>query len=58
MESKKTQICATIPVDLIEKINKEATKENRTFSNMVAILLERAIKERERKRNGSKEVSI
>lgn len=45
-----TQICATIPKGLISDINEIADRDNRTFSQTVCILLQRAVKESNRKR--------
>lgn len=46
----KEQICATVPKELIALIKAEAERDDRTFSQMVAILLQQAIKEKTRKR--------
>jgi hypothetical protein len=48
--SKTTQICATVPVELSNDITDMANNEDRTFSQMVAILLKKAIKEKNRKK--------
>ena len=44
------QIFASIPEETIEEIEEIAKKDGRTFSQTVKILLERAIKERNRKK--------
>lgn len=43
------QISATLDTDLVNWIKKEAKKENRTFSNMIEILLNEAKKNRDSK---------
>lgn len=48
--SKTTQICATVPIELSDEIITMASNEDRTFSQMVAILLKKAIKEKNRKK--------
>jgi len=48
--SKTTQICATVPVELSDEIIAMSNNEDRTFSQMVAILLKKAIKEKNRKK--------
>jgi hypothetical protein len=48
--SKTTQICATVPDELIYEISVMANNEDRTLSQMVAILLKKAIKEKNRKK--------
>jgi hypothetical protein len=51
MERKETvQISATIDAALSLTIREEAFKDNRSFSEMVGMLLAQAIKERERQR--------
>lgn len=52
---KNPQISATIPGDLLEQIEKLAMKENRSMSEMIAILLQRAVNERNRKKKVVKE---
>jgi hypothetical protein len=47
---KKVQIFASIAEDLSNQIKEEAQRDSRTFSQMVAILLQQAIKEKTRKR--------
>jgi hypothetical protein len=47
----KEQICATIPNELSESIFEIAKRDNRTFSQTVSLLLQQAVKERNRKRN-------
>ena len=46
-----TQICATVPKSLSADISEIAERDNRTFSQTVALLLHSAVKERNRKRN-------
>ncbi len=48
------QVSATIASDLHKEIAELAEKENRSISAMVALLLQQAVKERNRKRNGKK----
>ena len=43
------QVSATVTPELIEELKKIAEKEKRTISSTVEILLERAIKEKNRK---------
>lgn len=50
MANNNTQICATLPKELILQINEEAEKEKRTFSQTVCLLLEYAIREKKRRR--------
>ena len=47
---KKIQIFASVTPELSNQIKEEAERDNRTFSQMVAILLQQAIKEKTRKR--------
>lgn len=44
------QISATVPQETVDEVNKIAASSQRTFSQMVAILLEKAIKEKNRKK--------
>lgn len=58
MEAKDTiQICATVTKSLQTVVKEEAEKDNRSFSEMVGILLTLATKERERQRAKSKKKS-
>lgn len=50
------QISATVPMELKASVKSEADRDSRTFSEMVGILLNQAIKERERSRAKSKKV--
>jgi hypothetical protein len=50
--SRGKQISATIEPSLYDEIDKMATKERRSVSEMAAILLENAVKERNRKKKG------
>ena len=43
------QISATISEELMDEIKKVASKDRRTISSVVELLVERAIKERNRK---------
>ncbi len=52
-ETKK-QIFPSIRESLIAEIVDLANKERRSFSDMVSLLLESALKERKRKRSSSK----
>lgn len=52
------QICATVSTDLINEISEIAERENRTFSQTVALLLHKAVKEKNRKRKNAKESSV
>jgi hypothetical protein len=47
---RKPQISASLEPELVEIIKDEAKKDNRSFSEMVEMLLRQAIKERERTR--------
>jgi hypothetical protein len=49
------QVSATITPELYSDIKDFAEKENRSISLMVAMLLQLAIKEKTRKRNGKKD---
>lgn len=53
--SRSPQVSATIPEDLLASIQELADKDSRTISQMVAILLQYAVKEKNRKRRGNKE---
>lgn len=44
------QVSATISQELLEEIKKVAVKDRRTISSAVELLLERAIKEKNRKK--------
>ena len=48
------QVCATISKELNDEVVELSQKENRTFSQMVSLLLQLAVKEKTRKRNGRK----
>lgn len=50
MASKNIQLCATVSEDLNSQVLEIAGKDKRTFSQTVALLLEKAIYERNRKR--------
>jgi hypothetical protein len=52
--SSNTQICATVPQSMINDISEIAVRDNRTFSQTVALLLQQAVKERNRKRKNVK----
>ncbi len=53
--SRSPQVSATIPVELHQQITDLAEKNNRSISEMVAILLQQAVKEKTRNRRGNKE---
>ena len=53
--SKRPQVSATITDELLAEISAMAIKNNRSISEMVFILLKQAVKEKLRKRSGSKE---
>jgi len=48
--ARNPQISSTVPPDLYAKILAIADREKRTISEMVSLLLERAVKDRDRKR--------
>lgn len=50
MISKNIQICATVPEELNLQVLSISEKDKRTFSQTVALLLQKAINERNRKR--------
>jgi len=50
VKEAKKQIFPSVRVSLIEEIEIMADRERRSFSEMVTILLENAVKERKRKR--------
>lgn len=52
------QVSATVTEELIGELKKIADKEKRTISSTVEILLERAIKERNRKSKKQEENEI
>lgn len=52
MRGGNVQIWATVSVDLSNEIDEIAEREKRKKTEMVAILIESAIKERKRRRNG------
>jgi len=56
--SKNTQICATVPQSIINDISEIAARDNRTFSQTVALLLHQAVKEKNRKRKNAKNVQV
>lgn len=47
------QISATISQETLNEVSKIAKESKRTFSQMVAILIEKAIKERNRKKTNN-----
>lgn len=55
---KKKQIFPSIKEVLADEVLDLANKERRSFSNMVEILLESALKERKRKRKNAKEDQV
>lgn len=50
MASKNIQLCATVSEDLNNQVLEISVKDKRTFSQTVALLLQKAINERNRKR--------
>lgn len=48
---RKPQISASVDEKLRTAVEEEAKRDNRSFSEMVEILLSQSIKERERQRN-------
>lgn len=54
---QRPQVSATIEQELHDHIADMAEKEHRSMSEMVAILLQRAVKERFRKRSVANQVS-
>lgn len=50
MASKNIQLCATVPEELNQQVFDISVKDKRTFSQTVALLLQKAINERTRKR--------
>lgn len=53
----KTQVCASIPIELSEEITRIANKEARTISQTITILLTKAVKEKTRIR-GKKQIRV
>lgn len=52
---RSPQIHSTIDQELYDQIDELARKNDRTISQMVALLLQQAVKEKTRKRRGNKE---
>jgi hypothetical protein len=52
--SRRPQISTTVDQDVYDQISKLADSEKRTVSEMTALLLELAIKEKTRNRKGGK----
>lgn len=52
---RSPQVHATIDQSLYDQIQDLADKNERTLSQMVALLLQQAVKEKTRKRRGTKE---
>ena len=48
------QLCATVQKSLANQVAEIAVRDNRTFSQTVSLLLQQAVKERNRKRNAKK----
>lgn len=48
--ARNPQVSSTIPQELYDQLLALATKEKRTLSEMVSLLLEKAVKEKTRKR--------
>jgi hypothetical protein len=53
--SKKKQLSASVEPDLYDEVDEMAKKEERSLSEMTAILIKNAVKERKRKRKNAKE---
>lgn len=51
----KKQISSTINLELADEIHEMSKRENRTFSQTVGLLLQLAVKEKNRKRKIAKE---
>jgi hypothetical protein len=51
---RNPQVSSTVTPDLYGQIEAIAVKEKRTISEMVSLLLERAVKEKTRPRKGAK----
>lgn len=52
---RSPQVHATIDQELYDQIQELADKNDRTLSQMVALLLQQAVKEKTRKRRGNKQ---
>lgn len=52
--SRRPQISTTVDQEVYDKISELASDEKRSVSEMVALLLERAIKDKTRNRKGGK----
>lgn len=50
MEGKRTQLCATVDDEIFVEVHAMALKERRSVSEMTAILIRNAVKERNRKK--------
>lgn len=55
MKEQKPQVSASIAPELYESIKALAEKEDRSISSMVSVLLQAAIKERERNKKRKKD---
>lgn len=55
MKEQKPQVSASIADELYQSIKDMADREGRSISSMVAILLQAAVKERERNKNRKKD---
>ena len=55
MKEQKPQVSASIPDELHTNITELAQKEGRSISSMVAILLQAAVNERNRKKKNKKD---
>lgn len=55
MKEQKPQVSASIPEELHKSIVELADKEGRSISSMVAILLQAAVNERNRKKKKQKD---
>lgn len=54
MTNRKPQISATVSQEIYDSIDAFAKEDRRSISEMVALLLEKAIKEKTRNRKGGK----
>ncbi len=54
MKRKNPQLSATVDSEIYSEVESMAQREDRSLSEMTAILIRQAVKERKRKRNGPK----
>jgi len=55
MAYRNPQVCATVTPEIYDQISAFAEKENRSISEAVGLLLQSAINEKKRNRNGRKD---